>query len=404
MLRAYGAAGWLAAPWLRRMLAKRVVRAKEIPARLNERYGIASAPRPAGRLIWFHAASVGETMSVLPVIAALVGRAEVLLTTGTVTSAALAAERLPPNARHQFVPLDVPGWCSAFLDHWRPDGAVFVESELWPTMLRLIDARGIPRLLINARMSARSAARWRLLPGLAARLIGAFRRVHAQSSQDARNLEALGAVDVLDWGNLKYAAPALPAEEGQLAALRLAVPGPVWLAASTHQGEEAVVIAAHERLLKDFPDLITIIVPRHPERGAEFLLPRRSLGQQPEAGAVYIADTLGELGLFYRLAPFAFVGGSLVRHGGQNVIEPARLGRAGITGPHVWNFAGPVAVLKAAGALLEVTDALSLAESVRVWLRAPEAARNAGVAAAGCFEGLEDLPEKIASLILAASL
>ena len=400
----YGAAGRLAAPALRRMILRRLGRGKEISDRVPERYGIASLPRPAGRLIWLHAASVGETMSVLPVIAALAAKCEVLVTTGTVTSARLAAARLPAAARHQFVPLDVPGWVAAFLNHWRPDCAVFVESELWPEMLRQIDARGIPRLLVNARMSARSAGRWRLLLRFAGILLHGFRWIHVQSPSDAERFRSLGAGGILEWGNLKFAASALPVDETALAALRAAIVSPLWLAASTHPGEESIIIEAHRLLAPDFPGLVTIIVPRHPERGQEFPFPRRGLGQLPVAGAVYIADTLGELGLFYRLCPFTFVGGSLVSHGGQNIIEPARLGRPVITGPHLENFTEAAAILRTRGALIEVTDAASLAAAARHWLENPTVAQRAGAAGEEAFNGLEDLPGKLAGLILETAL
>jgi 3-deoxy-D-manno-octulosonic-acid transferase len=400
----YASAGRLAAPALRQMLARRLTRGKEIAERVPERHGISALPRPAGRLIWVHAASVGETISVLPVIAALAAHCEILLTTGTVTSARLAAERLPSAARHQFVPLDVAGWVAAFLTHWRPDCAVFVESELWPEVLRQIDSRGIPRLLINARMSARSAGRWRLLRRFAGILLYGFRWIHVQSPADAERFRALGAGGILEWGNLKFSAPALPVDETALSAIRAAIPGPVWLAASTHPGEETIVIEAHRLLAAEFSGLITIIVPRHPERGEKFSFPRRSLGQLPAAGEVYIADTLGELGLFYRLCPFAFVGGSLVPHGGQNIIEPARLGRPVITGPHLANFAEAAAMLRARGALVEVTGAASLAAAARLWLRDPKAAAQAGAAGADSFDGLEDLPARLAALILETAL
>jgi 3-deoxy-D-manno-octulosonic-acid transferase len=401
---AYGAAGRLAAPALRRMILRRLGRGKEIAERIPERYGITALARPAGRLIWLHAASVGETMSALPVIAALAAECEVLLTTGTVTSARLAAERLPAAARHQFVPLDVPAWVAAFLNHWRPDCAVFVESELWPEMLRQIDSRGIPRLLINARMSARSAARWRFLRRFAGILLYGFRWIHVQSTADAQRFQALGAGGILQWGNLKFAAPLLPVDESALAALRSSISGPVWLAASTHPGEETIVIAAHQLLAPEFPGLVTIIAPRHPERGQEFPFRRRSLGQPPAGEEIYVADTLGELGLFYRLCRFTFVGGSLVPHGGQNIIEPARLGRPVITGPHIENFTEAATILRAQAALVEVTDAASLAAAARHWLQNPQAAQTAGAAGAKAFDGLEDLPARLAKLILEMAL
>jgi 3-deoxy-D-manno-octulosonic-acid transferase len=357
--------------------------------------------------VWFHAASVGETLSVLPVIAAFGNRAQVLLTTGTVTSAALAAERLPAYARHQFVPLDVPAWVERFAAHWRPDIAVFVESELWPAMLRRLDQRHIPRLLINASMSARSARNWRLAGGFIKDLLRGFRAVHVQSAPDALHLAGLGARNLLEWGNLKYAAPVLPVDAAALTAMQNAVPGPSWLAASTHPGEEAIIIAAHRLLLPAWPDLTTIVVPRHPARGPEIAAlaaglagPLRSAGGMPVPGKVYIADTLGELGLFYRLAPFALVGGSLVAIGGHNITEPARLGVAVICGRHTQDIAELVQRLKSYGGMLEVTDAAGLAAAVQGWLHNPQAAASAGGQARRAFAGLEDLPARLADLIL----
>ncbi len=406
ILPLYNTAMRLAAPALRRMLAKRVSRGKEDPTRLSERFGIASLPRPDGTLIWFHAASVGETMSILPVIQALSGRAQVLLTTGTLTSAKLAAERLPANARHQFVPLDHPAWVQAFLTHWRPDAAVFVESEIWPGMLTQCDARGIPRLLINARISARSAAKWRWLQPLATSLLGGFRAIHAQSPGDAANFRALGVATVLEWGNLKFFAPKLPVDPAALATLQAQIPGPLWLAASTHPGEEALVLQAHETLRQTWQNLITIIVPRHPERGAEIATlaaaPRRSQQEAPQPGKIYVADTLGELGLFFRAAPFAFIGNSLVGFGGHNVIEPALLARPVITGPHNENFVEAAARLREAGALVEVQDAPSLAAAAKTWLTNPAAVQTAGTAAQAAFNAAENLPARLAGLILAA--
>jgi 3-deoxy-D-manno-octulosonic-acid transferase len=401
---AYGAAGELAAPFLRAMLHRRVASGKEIAARLSERFGVAGLPRPAGRLVWIHAASVGETMSVFSVIDVLAGNANVLLTTGTVTSAGLAAERLPAHALHQFVPLDVPGWVERFLDHWRPDCAVFVESEIWPTMLRLTDARGIPRMLINASMSARSAAKWGRISKFANTLIFGFRYVHVQSATDAENFRRLGAAGILEWGNLKYAAPLLPVDETALAELRAMMSGPVWLAASTHPGEESIVLAAHEALRGRFPGLVTIIVPRHPARGAEFSLPRRSLGQVPVAGKPYIADTLGELGLFYRFSPFAFIGGSLVPVGGHNLAEAARLGVPVICGPHTGEIVEQVEALRAVEGFVEVVDAESLAGAVADWSEDVERAAAAGARARTAFAGMEDLPGRIAGRIMDISL
>jgi 3-deoxy-D-manno-octulosonic-acid transferase len=406
----YGLVGNAASGFLRRMLVKRVARGKEVLDRLPEREGISRLARPDGKLLWFHAASVGETLSVLPVIAAIDGRANVLLTTGTVTSAALAAERLPAFALHQFTPLDVPAWVRRFLAHWRPDAAVFVESEIWPATLRLLDGAKIPRLLINASMSARSARNWRLAGGFIRDLLRGFTAIHVQSAQDAANLAGLGAGNLLQWGNLKFAAPVLPVDAAELAAMRSEIQAPNWLAASTHPGEEEIVIAAHRLLAAAWPELTTVIVPRHPMRGGEIAalaggLPvaRRSENAAPVAGGIYIADTLGELGLFYRLAPFALIGGSLVPIGGHNITEAARLGIPVLCGPHTGEIAELVQRLREFDALVEVSDAETLAASVRKLLADPVRAAKAGGRARQAFDGLDDLPARLADLILASA-
>jgi 3-deoxy-D-manno-octulosonic-acid transferase len=395
---AYAGAAALAAPGLRLWLARRVRHGKEWPERLAERWGSDGTPRPPGRLLWLHAASIGETLSMLPVLAAFVAivpDAAVLMTTGTVTSAELLGRRLPElglsdRVLHRFVPLDVPAWVSRFLDHWRPDAAGFVESEVWPNLLLGCRRRSVPAMLVNARLSARSFARWRRVPGFAATLFGAFACVQAQSPTDAERLVALGARGVTAPGNLKFAALALPVPAGELARLRARLAGrPVWLAASTHPGEEAIVLAAHDALAARHAGLLTIIVPRHPQRGAEVAalaagrpVARRSRDEAlPEAAGVWVADTLGELGLLYAATGIAFVGGSLVAHGGQNVLEPARLGCAVAIGPHAQNFAEPVAALAAAGALTEVAGGAALAAWVSTMLDDPP--RRAAAAAAG---------------------
>ena len=410
----YATSATLAAPGLNLLLARRVRRGKEIAARLGERRGLATLPRPAGRLMWLHAASVGETISVLPLLPALAVAAPdaaVLFTTGTVTSAELLARRMPAGRiLHQFVPLDVPRWVARFLDHWRPDAAAFVESEIWPNLLAACRARSIPTMLVNARLSPGSFANWRRMPGFARSLFGGFSRIEAQSEADAARLRALGAGVVETPGNLKFAAPPLPVAPSDLAALRaLLANRPVWLAASTHPGEEAVAREAHRALAARHPGLLTVIVPRHPERGAEvaammtgLAVARRALGEPPPAGpGIWVADTLGELGLFYAAIGLAFVGGSLVAHGGQNVLEPARLGCAVLVGPHTRNFAEPVAVLAAAGALAQVADGAALMEMLDALLRDPARRAAMGDAGRAAASRDADLPQRVAAALAA---
>ncbi len=297
----WAAAATVAAPGLRLMLRLRQRRGKEVPGRLAERRGMDPTPRPAGRLIWLHAASVGETTSVLPVLPVLLEAepdATILLTTGTVTSAELLSQRLDPGlARrvlHRFVPLDVPAWTARFLDHWRPDAAGFVESELWPNLLAACQVRKIPVMLINGRLSERSAAHWRRAPGLARHVLGGLARVQARSESDAARLRELGCAGVTTPGDLKFAAPPLPVDQRELQRLASMLAGrPVWLAASTHPGEEALIHAVHQTLTPHHAGLLTIIAPRHPERGAAIAAeagripaPRRSQGEDPPAEGV----------------------------------------------------------------------------------------------------------------------
>jgi 3-deoxy-D-manno-octulosonic-acid transferase len=402
--RAYAGAMTLAAPALRLSLHARVRRGKEVAGRLGERRGLESAPRPAGRLVWLHAASVGETVSILPVLEEL-RRAAVtpLVTTGTVTSATLLRQRFP-DVLHRFAPLDVPGWVARFLDHWRPDAGALVESELWPNLLAACRQRGVPLMLLNARLSARSAARWRHLAGLAGDMFAAIARIEAQSAADAARFSALGARCVAAPGNLKYAAAALPCDAAELARVAALIEQrPVWLAASTHPGEEAIAAAVHRRLALAHPGLLTIIVPRHPERGAriaaELGAPRRAAGQPPEG--LWIADTLGELGLWYRLASVVFVGRSLLPPGGgQNPLEPARLGCAVAIGPLADNFAEPVAALAAAGGIARVRDDATLADWVSRMLIDTAARERAGAAARVAAGRAEELPRRMAAALL----
>jgi len=408
----------LAAPGLRLWLRRRLARGKERQGRLAERRGVDPTPRPAGRLLWLHAASVGETVSVLPLLAAL-GRKDpelnFLVTTGTVTSAALLQERLPGlelglRARHRFVPLDVPRWVGRFFEHWRPDGGAIVESELWPNLIAAAKARSIPLALLNGRLSPRSYARWRwLAPGLARRMLGSFCMIAARSEPDAARLARLGAARVETPGDLKLAASPLPADETELRRLgSLIGDRPRWLAASTHPGEETIAAAVHQRLVREFPGLVTIIAPRHPERGSDIAAAlvhsaprRRALGEDPPPGGIWIADTLGELGLLYRLAPVAFIGKSLTQHGGQNPLEAARLGVSIAGGPHMENFATAAAALEEAGALARVADEDALARWVGAMLRDPAAARAKGAAGLANTAISADLPERLAASLLA---
>ena len=270
-----------------------------------------------------------------------------LLTTGTVTSARLMAERLPEGAIHQFVPVDRPAWVRRFLDHWRPDLVLWAESDFWPNLLAGVKGRGVPLILVQGRVSPRSLAGWKKAPGFIATILGCFNLCLGQTPGDAERLRRLGGRDCRSVGNLKQSVPPLPCDHAELERLRQQLGGrPLWLAASTHPGEEAAVARVHQRLRRCFSGLVTVIVPRHPHRGPEVQTEMRAMGEAStlrSAGAaigegIHVADTMGELGLVYRLAPIVFMGKSLCVEGGQNPFEPARLGAAVLFGPRMSNF------------------------------------------------------------------
>lgn len=403
----------VAAPFAGMILRRRLRAGKEDPERWREKLGESEARRPEGRLVWLHAVSVGEGLSVLPLLKALTGGGvSVLMTCTTVTAMALLKGRVPEGVILQYLPLDLPGPVARFLNRWRPDVAVMVESEFWPRLMCETHARGIPLILANARISDRSARRWGRMRGLAAALLGRFTLLAAPDAAMAARLVALGADPgrVRVTGTLKRAAEPLPVDAVELARLRAAVAGrPVWLAASTHPGEEAVVVAAHRLLRGRLPEALLILAPRHPVRGDEVAAilaaegmeqSRRSAGALP-AGAVYLADTLGEMGLWFTLCPMSFVGGSLVAGiGGHNAYEPAQHGSAILHGPEVGNFADLYARLAAGGGAQVVRGAEELAAAVERLLTEPKA-REALVAGAGAVLAAEqDGVSEVAGLIL----
>ncbi|HXB51468.1 MAG TPA: 3-deoxy-D-manno-octulosonic acid transferase [Rhizomicrobium sp.] len=391
-----GLQGWrlftrVASPFARLVLSRRATRGKEDLARMNERLGIAATPRPEGRLIWLHGASVGESLSALPLIERLKEDANVLVTSGTVTSAALLGRRLPAGVLHQFVPLDTPGAVARFLARWRPDAGLFIESDLWPNLILQAHARGVKLALVNARISARSAKRWRWARKSVAALLTAFDRVLAQDEEAAERFRVLGAHHVEVVGSLKADAPPLAVDEAALAQMRQMIgTRPVLLAAQTHPGEDETILPAHDALRVRFPDLLTILVPRHTERAADLEMlcgarafRRRSTGGQISGQtAIYIADTMGEMGLFYRLARFCFLGGTLVPLGGHNVLEPARLHCAVLAGPHTASAPRAYdAVLNAQG-FGRVTSCADIAREAARLLADDTLAQTAGDAAA----------------------
>lgn len=393
------------APLALRRLRRRQVEGKEHPERMEERRGIAGLPRPPGRLVWFHAASVGESASLLELLRRLTEERPdltCLVTTVTVTSADFLAERLPDRCLHQFAPVDVLPWVARFLDHWRPELAVSTESELWPATVWELHRRDIPLLLINARISHRSFRRWRRVGGLAQAMLGRFTEILAQDDLAADQLARLGADPgrLRVTGTLKEGSAPLPNDEPERQRTTRAFDGrQVWCAASTHAGEETAAIAAHLEVRQALPRLAMILVPRHPVRGdsvasevraAGLGVAQRSKGEAITAETdVYLADTMGELGIWYRVAPVSFVGGSLADVGGHNPFEPALLGSAILHGPHVRNFAEAYARLGAADAAVLVNRSGDLGPALREVLRPERSAAMAAAAWAAVSEGAD---------------
>lgn len=391
-LALYAAATGLMEPLAPVLLRSRAKAGKEDPARLNERLGRTTTPRPDGSLIWLHGVSVGESLSLLPLIDALKTRrpaTTLLVTSGTVTSAALLAQRLPKGVIHQFAPVDSPGVAARFLDHWRPSAALFVESELWPNLILAAKARGVRLALLSARMTDKSARGWTRAPASAAAVLAAFDLILPQDAATADRLSRLGA-RIGPQLNLKLTGPGPPVDGGLIATLKPAIGGrKVVLAASTHRGEEPLIAQAVRAAA---PEALLIVAPRHPDRGPQvaadlaglgFNVARRAAAEPlTPTTTAYVADTLGELGALFALADVVVMGGGFVEGiGGHNPLEPARLGRAIITGPHAFNARDIYTEMFDEAAAIEARDASALTRHVRGLLTYPLIARRTGEAA-----------------------
>ena len=391
-LRMYRRLSFAVVPLAPALIKRRLKLGKEDPARIGERRGLSRNVRPQGPLVWIHGASVGEVLAAAALIERLRAlKIRILLTSGTVTSAAIVAKRFPADIIHQYVPYDSPRYVARFLDHWRPSLALFIESDLWPNLILSSAARRLPMVLINGRMSQRSFPRWRRMVGTISALLDKFDICLAQSRTDAERFTALGCRNVVTTGNLKLDVPAPPADPAKLERLMALTSGrPVVVAASTHPGEEEILIKVHKTLCGFVPELLSVIVPRHPDRGTSIartilaagLSPALRSREEPPTAAtdIYVGDTMGELGLFYRMASIVFMGGSLVEHGGQNPIEPVKLGAAIVHGPHVFNFTDVYAALDSSGGACRADDEHALVKEIGQLLANPDS-RDAMVAA-----------------------
>ena len=357
-------------PVMRRVLAGRICKAKENAARAGERLGIATQVRPTGRVVWMHAVGLGEVLALRPLI---VGMQQVapdlnfVITSTARSSADVLGQNLPANTVHQFLPLDGPTYMAKFLDHWQPCLSIWSEQDIWPGAIHDCAARDIPLAYVNGRMDNKSTAKRARLAGLYKKVFGLFDLITVQDEQTAENLSSLGGRDVRVTGSLKPAAEPLSVDVGMLATLQVALEGrKIWVAASTHCEDEAVLIDAQRELVKRDPSWLLILAPRAPARGDEIegalvqaglTCTRRSKGGQPDPShSVWIVDSFGELGLWYRLAAAAFVGGSYGSLGGHNPWEAICLNLLVCHGPNVANFAKDYEVLDYSGASQPLPD------------------------------------------------
>ncbi|MGI3170826.1 3-deoxy-D-manno-octulosonic acid transferase [Pseudooceanicola sp. C21-150M6] len=404
----------LAAPLIWKRVSAKLEKQGVEEARRRERLGEPTEGRPEGPLLWFHGASVGESLSVLTLaerMQALVPGAQVLITSGTASSAAILEERMPEGFLHQFAPLDQAPALQKFFAHWRPDAGIFVESEIWPQMLVQARAAGVPLALVNARMSQGTMRNWKRFDHTARFLLSQFEVIRTQDRATLEGLVDIGAPasQAALGPNLKAVSAPLPVDPTRLARMQEVMPGPLWLAASTHEGEEKQVLKAHARARKTIPDLGLIIAPRHPERAdaiaaevekAGYPCARRSLGDIPSASDVYLADTLGEMGLWYALAPVVFLGGSLGSAGGHNPYEPARQGCAIVTGPKVANFADVYAEFDLHGAVRRLKRPRDLGRAITALLTETDAAQTLGDAARAFVADQEGALDDLAGLLV----
>ena len=383
LIKAYRGASRALGPVLPLLLKRRAAQGKEDATRKGEREGIAALPRPDGPLIWMHGASVGECTMLLPLIAQIKRERPdifILITSATVTAANLLAERLPAHCVHQYVPLDHPKYAQRFIEHWQPDVAIWAESEIWPNLIKAAKDSGARLALLNARMSAKTLDGWTKRKKSAAVIFSQFDLILAADEITGNSLSWLLDDDIDISGNLKDAAPPLPVDAAELKAFKKAAARrTIWCAASTHAGEDEIMLAAHKVLLETNKRALLILAPRHPERGDDITAlinamglsyAARSKGEMPSREMqVYLMDSIGDMGLAYRLSKLTFVCGSTIAGlSGHNPLEPARLGSAVMTGAHIASFAESYMSMFKYGAAKRVMSPEAIAAEVTVIL------------------------------------
>lgn len=395
------------------ILKNRITQEKEDGLRVHEKLGTSSIQRPQGLLLWVHAASVGETLSVRKLVSELQERYPhftILMTTGTRTSSEIVQQKFPDSVLHQYAPLDFQTYVKRFLNFWRPDIALWVESELWPNMLGEIHRRDIPLISINVRFSPKSLKRWRLIPDTFKQIMDNFNHVIVQTKTLEIELKAMGINHVSYFGNLKFATPPLSFDEKMLKTLKSSTKGrPLILAASTHNPEETIFTQAHQKLAKTWPNLLTILVPRHPERSSELQAACQQQGLATQLFSegckiqpgtqVFIVDRIGTLGLFYKLCPFAFIGGSLLQRGGHNPIEAAQLGCVPLHGPHIENFQEIYAYFDQYKAVLRIQDEQELLIRLKMLLENPETTKAYQVGGGKALEDQSNILERVVTCL-----
>ena len=375
---------YLLVPLVILRLLWRSIRAPDYRRRWPERFGFI-APTLGEQVIWLHAVSVGEVLAAEPLVRALLERRpdhSILITTVTPTGSARVSALFGDDVAHVYAPYDLPPVISRFLDRVRPQLAIVMETELWPNLFFACQYRSVPLLLVNARLSERSVAGYRRVRGLAGQTLSAVTGIAAQSELDAGRFRSLGADEgrITVTGNMKFEQRIPPGLPEQAEALRRdwGVSRLVWVAGSTHAGEDEQLLDVFRQLREQFRDCLLVLVPRHPERfasvtqlcrqrGYNTLLRSERLPCEPET-EVLVGDSMGELTLFYAAADVAFVGGSLVPHGGHNLLEPAALGVPVVTGPSVFNFVEICELLLQAGACEKAETAGELLTVLRRWL------------------------------------
>lgn len=401
-------------PLIELYLLFRVIKKKEDKQRLRERFGCATQARPEGHVIWLHAVSVGEANSALILVDELLKfspEVSILFTTTTLTSASIIAAKLPQfkgRVIHQFLPVDSYFSVQNFLTFWHPRAAIFVESEIWPNLIYEARNMGIPAFLVNGRMSEKSTRNWRWAKKIGCKIFDYFATIIAQTAEDQKRFQQLTDQPVLFYGNLKSQAQNLFVDEEKLTKLKQQIKSrKLLVAASTHKGEEEIILRSFDDVKKEFPDLLLIIIPRHPNRIEEIklLLRGRNFVQRSkneniaETTEIYLADSLGELGIFYSLANFAFIGGSFLPIGGHNPFEAIKLNCAVISAAHVFNFKEIYHDLTQSKSCIMVNSAEELTMAVKNFLNDEEFVKNISSNAARLIKNSDDISKKIVTKI-----